>query len=124
MAIPSPYEANGEEWLNPFATIMEDETSPNFADSCYMHMAHYDEEFEDLEPRISGDSSMMSPSYSSCNREACCTEDSFVDIPHMMSLGYHSQLCSSRSVEEVVQPTLSATDKSLMMHFDKTGACT
>ena len=73
MAIPSPYEANDEEWLNPFATIIEDETSSDFADSCHMQMAHYDEKFEDLGPRISGDSSMMSPSYLSCSMGACCT---------------------------------------------------
>ena len=59
------------------------------------------------------------PSYSSCSREACRAEDSFADIQHMMSLGYHSQLSSSRSVEEVVQPTLSYIGKSLMLHFNK-----
>ena len=65
---------------------------------------------------------MMSLSYSLGSREACCIEDSFADIQHVMSLGYHPQLCSSRSIEEVVQSTLSATDKSLMIHFDKTEA--
>ena len=40
MIVNSPYEANDEEWLNPFATIIEDETSPYFANSCYMQMAH------------------------------------------------------------------------------------
>ena len=29
-------EANDEQWLNPFATIIEDETSSDFADSCHM----------------------------------------------------------------------------------------
>ena len=53
MIIPSPYEANDEEWLNPFATIIGDETSLDFADSCHMQMAHYDEKFKDLGPRIS-----------------------------------------------------------------------
>ena len=45
-------------------------------------------------------------------------EDSFLDIRHMMSLGYHSQLCSSRSIEFFFQPTLYDTNKSLI--FDKT----
>ena len=93
MIIPSLYEANDEEWLNHFSTIIEDGTTLDFADSCYMQMGHYAEKFKDLEPHISGDSSMMSPSYSSCGREACHTEDSFADIQHMMSLGYHSLLC-------------------------------
>ena len=53
---------------------------PYVADSCYMQMDHYDEKFEELEPRIFGDSSMISPSYSSCQREACCIEDYFVDV--------------------------------------------
>ena len=26
MIVHSPYEANDEEWLNPFATIIEEET--------------------------------------------------------------------------------------------------
>ena len=99
MIVHSPYEVNDEEYLNPFSTIIEDETSPDFADSCYMNMTHYDEKFEDLEPRISGDSSMMSPLYSSCSREACRTESSFADIQHMMILSYYFQLCPSRSVE-------------------------
>ena len=85
-----------------------------------MQVSHYDEKFKDLGPRISSDSSMMSPSYSSCSKEACCTEDSFADIQHMMSHGYHSQLCSSRSVEEVVQPTLPYIGKPLMIHLKKT----
>ena len=80
MIIPSPYEANDEEWLNPFSTMIEDGTSPDFADSYHMQMAHYDEKFEDLEPHIFGDSSMVSPSYSSCSREVRRIEDSFVDI--------------------------------------------
>ena len=54
MIIPSPYEANHEEWLNPFATIIEYGTTPDFADSCYMKMTHYDEKLEYLEPRIFG----------------------------------------------------------------------
>ena len=83
-------------------------------------MVHYDEKFEYLVPRISGDSSMMSPSYSSCSREACCTEDSFTDIHHMMSLSYHSQLCSSRSIEEVFQTTLPYINKPLLIHLNKT----
>ena len=99
---PSPYEANDEEWLNPFSTIIEYGTTTDFANSCYMQLGHYDEKFEYLEPRISGDSSMMSPSYSSYNKEACHIEDTFADIQHMMSIGYHSQLCFSRSIEEVV----------------------
>ena len=77
MIIPFPYEANDEEWLNLFATIIEYGIAPDFVDSCYMQMGHYDENFEDLEPCISRDSSMMSPSYSSCNREACRAENSF-----------------------------------------------
>ena len=36
MIVHSPYEANDEEWLNPFATINEDEASLDFAYSCYM----------------------------------------------------------------------------------------
>ena len=83
-------------------------------------MAHYDEKFKDLGSCISGDSSMMSLSYSSCSREACRTKDSFADVQHMMSLGYHSQFFSSRSIEEVGQPTLSYTGKSLMIYFNKT----
>ena len=98
MIIPSPYEANDEEWLSPFATIIEDGTSPESEYSCYMQLGHYDEKLEELEPHIFGNSSMMSPSYSSYSKEACCTEDSFADIQHMMSLGYHSQLCTSRSI--------------------------
>ena len=89
MMIPSPYEANDEEWLNPFSTIIQYGTTPDFTDSCYIHTAHYDEKFEYLGPRISDDSSMMSLSYSSYNREACRTEDYFADIQHMISLGYH-----------------------------------
>ena len=30
MIVPSLYEDNNEEWINPFSTIIEDETSPNF----------------------------------------------------------------------------------------------
>ena len=48
MIVHSPYEVNGEECINPFATIIEDETSPNFDDICHMQMAHYDEKLEDL----------------------------------------------------------------------------
>ena len=99
MSISSPYDANDEEWLNPFSTIIEDGTTPYFVDSCYMQMGHYDEKFKDLEPRISGDSSMMSPSYSSYSKEACRTEDSFADVQHMMSLAYHFQLFPSRILE-------------------------
>ena len=73
MIIPSPYEANDEEWLNPFSTIIEDGAAPNFANSFYMKMGHYDEKFEKFEPHNSGDSSMMSPSYSACSRESCRT---------------------------------------------------
>ena len=62
----------------------------------------------------------MPPSYSSCSREACRTEDSFADIQHMMSLGYHSQLCPSRSVEEFVEPALPYIGKPLMIHLNKT----
>ena len=84
-------------------------------------MGHYYENFEDLESRIFGDSSMMSPSDSSCSSEACRTDDSFADIQHiMMSLGCHSQLCPSRSVEEVVHPTLPYISKPLMIHLNKT----
>ena len=82
-------------------------------------MGHYDEKFEDFEPRISGDSSMMSPSYSYYNREACHTEDSFSYVQHMMSLGYHSQLYTSRSDEEFVKPTLAYIDKPLVIHLKK-----
>ena len=85
-----------------------------------MQMGHYDENLEDLEPHISGDSSMLSPSYSSYSRESCHTRDSFADVHHMMGLGYHSQLCPSRSVEEVVQPSPSYIDMHLMIHLDKT----
>ena len=120
MIIPSTYEANHEEWLNPFVTVIEDGRTPDFADSCYMQIAHYDEKFKDLEPHISGDSSMVSPSYSSCSREVHRTKDSFVDIQHMMGLGYHSQLCPSRSVEEVVQPSLPYISKPLMIRLNKT----
>ena len=73
MIIPSPYEANDEEWPNPFATIIEDETLPDLADSCHMQMAHYDEEFEGMGHHISSDTFMMSSSYSSYNKEACYT---------------------------------------------------
>ena len=62
MSIPSPYEANGAKWLNPFSTIIEDGTTPDFADSCYMQMVRYDEKFEVLEPCISDESSMISSS--------------------------------------------------------------
>ena len=101
-----PFEAKNEEWLNPFATIIEDENLPNFADSFHMHMAHYDEKFQDLGPRISGDSSMISLTYSSCGREACRIEDSIADMQCMMSLGYHSQMFPLITMEEVVQPDL------------------
>ena len=60
MIIPSPYEANAKDWLNPFATIIEDGTTPDFADSFYMQTVHYDENLKYLEPRIFGDFSMMS----------------------------------------------------------------
>ena len=40
MIIPSPYEANDEEWINPFFAIIEDGTTLEFADSCYMQMEH------------------------------------------------------------------------------------
>ena len=33
MIITSPYDANDKEWLNPFSTIIEEETSPGIADS-------------------------------------------------------------------------------------------
>ena len=59
MIIPSPYELNGEEWINPFATIIEGGTPPDFVDSCYMQMDHYDGKFKDLEPCISGGSSIL-----------------------------------------------------------------
>ena len=36
MSNPSPYEANGEQWLNPFSTIIEDGTTPDFANNCDM----------------------------------------------------------------------------------------
>ena len=36
MIIPSPYEYNDKECLNPFSTIIEDGTTPYFTDSCYM----------------------------------------------------------------------------------------
>ena len=42
MIVHSPYEANDEEWLNPFATIIEDETLPDLADSCHIQMVHFD----------------------------------------------------------------------------------
>ena len=118
MIVFSPYEANDEEWLKPFATIIEDETSPDLADSCHMQMIYYDEKFEDLGPHIY-DSSMIFPSCLSRIKKACYTKDSFVDIQHMMSPGYHSQLCSSRNEEEVVQPTLPYIGNPLMIHINK-----
>ena len=36
-----------------------------------------------------------------------------------MNLGHHSQLCSSRCAEEVVQPALSYIGKPLMIHLNK-----
>ena len=118
MVIPSPYDSNDEEWFNPFATIVEEEATLVVTDGFHMQMVYYDEQ---LEAHISGDTSMMSPSYSSCSREACCIEDYFKEIQHMMSLGYHFQLCSSRSIEvEVVQPTLPYIGKPLMIHLNKT----
>ena len=99
MNVHSPHEANAEEWIKPFYTTIKYETSLDFVDNCYMQMAHYYETFEDLGPHISGHSFMMSPPYSSCSREACCTEYSFADIQHLTILGYHSQLCSTRTVE-------------------------
>ena len=50
MIVPSPYKANDEEWINPFATIIEDETSPDLTDNCHMQMVHYDKKFADLGP--------------------------------------------------------------------------
>ena len=120
MTILSPYEANDEKWLNPFSAIIEGGTTPDFVDSCYMQMDHYDEKFEELEPCIFSDSSMISPSYSSYSREACCTEDYFADIQHMMSLGYHFQFSPSRSIKEVVHPALPYIGKTLMIHINKT----
>ena len=83
--------------VKPFSTIIEYETLPYLVYSFHIQMFHFDENFKYLGPCIS-------------------------DIQHMMSLDYHSQLCSSRSVEEVFHPTLYGTDKSLMMHFNKTEA--
>ena len=80
MILPSLYEAYDEEWLNPFATIIEYETSPYLADSCHMQMVHLDGKFKFLGPRISGDSSMISPSCLSNIKEACYIEYSFADI--------------------------------------------
>ena len=51
--------------------------------------------------------------------EACYTEISLADIQSMMSLDYHSQLCSSRNIEEVVQRFLPYIDNSIMMNFNK-----
>ena len=119
MIIPSPYEDNDIEQLNPFATIIEDGTTPDFADSSYMQMGHYDEKFKDLEPCISDDSTMISPSYSSYSSDACHTEDSFLDIQHMVRICYHFQLCPSRSIEEFVQPALPYIGKPLMIHLNK-----
>ena len=76
--------------------------------------------FKYLGHHISGHSSMMSPAYSSCSKEACRIEDSFADIQHMMSLGYHSHSCPTISIEEVVQPALPYIGKPLMIHLDKT----
>ena len=42
MIFSSPYEASDEERLNPFATIIEYETSPDVANRCHMRMIHYD----------------------------------------------------------------------------------
>lgn len=38
----------------------------------------------------------------------------------MRSLGYHFELCPSRSVEEVVQLALPYIDETLMIHLNKT----
>ena len=60
--------------------MIEYGTTPDFEDSFYMQLGHYDKSFEDLRPHIFGDSSMMLPLYSSCSRESCRIEDSFVHI--------------------------------------------
>ena len=83
-------------------------------------MARYYENFEYLGPRISSDSSIMSLSYSSYSRGACCTEDCFTNIQHMIILGYNSQLCPSRSVKEVVHPALPYIENPFMIHLNKT----
>ena len=44
MIIPSPYDANDEEWLNPSATIVEEEAPPNVTNGFHMQMVHYNEE--------------------------------------------------------------------------------
>ena len=82
-------------------------------------MAHYDKKFKDLGLCISSDYSMIYPLYSSCSWDACCTKYYFPDIQHMISLGYHFQLCPSISIEEVVQPSLPYIDKPLMIHLNK-----
>ena len=40
----------------------------------------------------------------------------------MLGPDYQSLLCSSRSIEKVVQLAISYVDKCLMMHFNKTEA--
>ena len=45
MIIPSPYDANDEEWLNPFSSIVE-KAPPDVIDGCHMQMAYYDEQLE------------------------------------------------------------------------------
>ena len=87
-----------------------------------MQRAHYDEKFEDFGPRISSDSSMMSPSYSSYSSEACYTKDPFANIQPMAGPNYQSLLCSPRSIEEVVQSTIWYISDSLMVQFKKTKA--
>ena len=58
LIIPSPYDANDEEWLNPFATIIEYETLLDVTDGCHMQMVYCDEQLENLGPHISGYISM------------------------------------------------------------------
>ena len=64
----------------------------------------------------------MSPSYSSCSKEACYTEDPFANIHPMVGPDYQCLLCSSRRIEEVVQSAISYISVCLMMHFNKTKA--
>ena len=92
MIIPSPYDANDEEWLNPFVTLVEEEAPPDIKGSFHMQLVHYDGEFENLRPHIFGDASMISSSYLSntMDKEACYTEDSLGKIQPMVSPNYYS----------------------------------
>ena len=71
MIISSPYNLNDEEWINPYATIVEYEAPPYIANSFHMQTVDYDEKFENLGHHISSVSSMISSSYLSNISETC-----------------------------------------------------